>query len=121
MFNRAGEALAKHGIKFYYHNHGYEFEPHGDGTLFDLLIKETKPEFVSFQMDVMWTVFPGQDPVKLMEKYGNRWALMHVKDLKKGRGHRLALRRDGYEERCGRWARGRWIGRRCCARRRRRA
>lgn len=84
VFNRAGEALAKHGIKFYYHNHGYEFEPYGDGTLFDLLVRETKPEFVSFQMDVMWTVFPAQDPVKLMEKYGNRWALMHVKDLKKG-------------------------------------
>lgn len=84
VFNHAGEVLAKHGIKFFYHNHGYEFVPHGDGTLFDLLMAETKPEFVSFEMDVMWVVFPGQDPVKLMEKYGNRWALMHVKDLKKG-------------------------------------
>ena len=84
VLNHAGEVLAKHGIKFYLHNHGYEFVPHGDGTLFDVLMKETKPEFVSFQMDVMWVVFPGQDPVKLMEKYGNRWALMHVKDLKKG-------------------------------------
>lgn len=84
MMNRAGETLAKHGIKFYLHNHGYEFAPHGDGTLFDLMMKETKPGFVSFQMDVMWTVFPGQDPTKLMEKYGSRWALMHIKDLKKG-------------------------------------
>lgn len=84
VFNHAGEVLAKQGIKFYYHNHGYEFVPHGDGTLFDLLVKETKPEFVSFQMDVMWVVFPGQDPAKLMEKHGSRWALMHVKDLKKG-------------------------------------
>ncbi len=84
VFNRAGEALARHGVKFYYHNHGYEFVPSGDGTLFDLLVKLTKPKFVSFQMDVMWAVFPGQDPVKLMKKYGRRWALMHVKDLKKG-------------------------------------
>jgi len=84
VFNRAGEVLAKHGLKFYYHNHGYEFVPHGDGTLFDLLMAETKPEFVSYQMDVMWAFFPGQDPAKLMEKYGSRWALMHVKDLKKG-------------------------------------
>jgi sugar phosphate isomerase/epimerase len=84
VFNRAGEALAKHGIKFYYHNHGYEFTPVGDGTAFDVLVKETKPEWVSFQMDVLWTVFPGQDPAKLMEKYGSRWALMHVKDLRKG-------------------------------------
>lgn len=84
VFNRAGEVLARHGVKFFYHNHGYEFVPYGDGTLFDLLMKETKPEFVSFEMDVVWVVFPGQNPVKLLEKYGHRWALMHVKDLKKG-------------------------------------
>ena len=58
--------------------------PHGEGTLFDLLMQETKPEFVSFEMDVFWTVHPGQDPVKLLKKYPNRWALMHVKDMKKG-------------------------------------
>lgn len=84
VFNNAGEVLAKHGIKFYYHNHGYEFAPHMDGTLFDLLVKETKPGLVYFEMDVMWTVFPGQDPAKLMEKHAGRWALMHIKDLKKG-------------------------------------
>lgn len=82
-FNKAGEALAKEGITFFYHAHGYEFQPHGDGTLLDLLFKETKPEFVSYQMDVLWIVFPGQDPVKLLEKYGDRWKLMHLKDLKK--------------------------------------
>src|SRR2546427_916679 len=27
VFNRAGEALAKHGLKFFYHTHGYEFQP----------------------------------------------------------------------------------------------
>jgi len=27
---------------------------------------------------------PGQDPVKLLEKYGSRFELMHVKDMKKG-------------------------------------
>ena len=83
-FNRAGEALAKEGVTFFYHAHGYEFQPHGDGTLLDLLITETKPEHVSYQMDVLWIVFPGQDPVKLLEKYGSRWKLMHLKDLKKG-------------------------------------
>lgn len=84
VFNHAGEVLAKHGIKFYYHNHGYEFVPHQDGTVFDVLVRETKPGLVYFEMDVMWTVFPGQNPAQLMEKYPSRWALMHVKDLKKG-------------------------------------
>jgi len=84
VFNRAGEALAKHGIKFFYHTHGYEFLPYRDGTLFDLLMAETKPEYVRIEMDVYWIVHPGQDPVKLLEKYGQRFELMHVKDMKRG-------------------------------------
>jgi sugar phosphate isomerase/epimerase len=84
VFNRAGETLAKHGLKFFYHTHGYEFQPFGQGTLFDLLMTETNPKYVSYQMDVFWIVFPGQDPVKLLEKYGSRWELMHLKDMKKG-------------------------------------
>jgi sugar phosphate isomerase/epimerase len=84
VFNRAGEALSKHGIKFFYHIHGYEFLPYRDGTLFDLMMKETNPKYVRFQMDVFWVVNPGQDPVKLLEKYGKRFELMHVKDMRQG-------------------------------------
>src|SRR2546429_1546916 len=84
VFNRAGEALAKHGLKFFYHTHGYEFQPRGNGTLFDLLMAETNAKHVHYEMDVFWIVHPGEDPVKLLEKYGNRFELMHVKDMKKG-------------------------------------
>jgi sugar phosphate isomerase/epimerase len=84
VFNRAGAATAKHGIKFFYHNHGYEFRPHGNGTLFDLLVRETNPDLVSFEMDLLWTVHPGQDPAALLNKYGSRWELMHLKDLREG-------------------------------------
>lgn len=84
VFNKAGEVLAKHGIKFFYHCHGFEFRPHGDGTFMDLLMQECNPKFVRFQMDVFWVVHPGHDPVKWLEKYPGRWELMHVKDMKKG-------------------------------------
>lgn len=84
VFNRAGETLAKHGIRFYYHVHGYEFQPRGQETLFDLLMAETKPQWVSYELDILWVIFPGQDPVKLFEKYGKRWVMVHLKDLKKG-------------------------------------
>jgi len=84
IFNHAGEALAKHGMKFFYHTHGYEFEPYHKGTLFDLLMKETDPKYVSFEMDIFWIVNPGQDPVKLFKQYGSRWKLTHLKDMKKG-------------------------------------
>jgi len=52
--------------------------------VFDLLVAHTNPKTVAFEMDVLWVVFPGQCPVKLFEKYGNRWELVHLKDLKKG-------------------------------------
>jgi sugar phosphate isomerase/epimerase len=84
VFNRAGELARKQGVRFFYHIHGYEFYPHGDGTLFDLMMRETRPRFVTFEMDVFWVVFPAQDPVKLLERYGRRWELMHLKDMRRG-------------------------------------
>lgn len=84
VFNKAGEALANEGIIFFDHLHGYEFQPYGGGTLADMLISQTNKNTVFFQMDVLWIVFPGQDPVQLLNKYGNRWVSMHLKDLRKG-------------------------------------
>jgi sugar phosphate isomerase/epimerase len=82
VFNKAGEALARHGLKFFYHVHGYEFVPCQQGTLFDLIMAETNPKYVNFQMDVFWIVHPGQDPAKLLAKYGKRWELMHLKGMR---------------------------------------
>lgn len=84
VFNKAGQVLAKHNIQFFYHPHGYEFKPFADGTLFDLLASKTDPKYVHFEMDVFWIIHAGQDPLKLFDKYGNRWIAMHLKDMKKG-------------------------------------
>lgn len=84
VFNHAGEVFAKYGIKAFYHTHGYEFQPDAGTTAMDVLIQETNPKFVCFQMDICWVVFPGEDPVKWFNKYGSRWELVHLKDLKKG-------------------------------------
>lgn len=84
VFNAAGEALGRQRIKFFYHIHGYEFQPFEKGTLFDLMVKETKPSHVRYQLDTFWALHPGQDPVKLLQQHGQRWELMHLKDMKKG-------------------------------------
>jgi sugar phosphate isomerase/epimerase len=84
VFNKAGKVLKENGLTFCYHPHGFEFRPYQDGTLLDYLFQQTKSENVSFEMDVLWVTHGGGNPVKLLEKYGNRWKLMHVKDLKKG-------------------------------------
>jgi sugar phosphate isomerase/epimerase len=86
-FNAWGAAFKAAGITFAYHPHGYEFRPLAEGgerTHFDLLVAKTKPEFVSFEMDVFWVTHAGQDPAKLLAKYPNRWKLMHLKDLRRG-------------------------------------
>jgi len=84
VFNRAGELAAKHHMKFFYHTHGYEFQPFENGTLFDLLVRETNPSHVKFEMDIFWVAHAGQDPAQLLLKYPGRWDLMHLKDMKKG-------------------------------------
>ncbi len=84
VFNHAGEVLAQHGIKFFYHTHGYEFQPYGSENLFNLLLSETKPKFVTYEMDIFWVVHGGQNPVSLFQKFGDRFELVHLKDMRVG-------------------------------------
>jgi sugar phosphate isomerase/epimerase len=84
-FNRVGKILKEqYGLGFIYHEHGFEFQPYQDGTLYDYIVKNTDPRYVSFELDILWAFFPGQDPAALLIKYGNRYKALHLKDLKKG-------------------------------------
>ena len=92
-FNRWGRAARAQGLQFFYHTHGFEFQPTPDGgTVFDVLMRETDPALVQFQMDVMWVAMPGQDPVALLRKYPDRWRSMHMKDMKRGTATGLTAR-----------------------------
>jgi sugar phosphate isomerase/epimerase len=83
--NAMGKQLReKHGLTFVLHNHGMEFVAEGKGTLYDFIHEQTRPEDVSFELDVLWAYLPGADPVAIFEKYGARIPLMHVKDVRKG-------------------------------------
>ena len=53
-------------------------------TVFDILLRETKPELVSFQMDVYWVAYAGQDPAALLQAHPKRWVTLHIKDMLKG-------------------------------------
>jgi sugar phosphate isomerase/epimerase len=81
-FNRIGEALREAGLRLAYHNHHFEFVPVGDGrTGFDVLVDETDPALVSFELDLMWAVVAGQDPTQLIERHPGRFPMWHVKDV----------------------------------------
>lgn len=83
-FNRVGQKLKENGLQFSYHNHGYDFVPYETGTMYDYLIQHTNPDYVSFELDILWVHQFGQDPLAYLKKYPSRFNLMHVKDLKKG-------------------------------------
>ena len=84
-FNKIGKQLKDDfGLTFCYHNHGYEYAKYEDGTLMDYIIKNTNPEYVSFELDILWAFFPGQNPADWLKKYPTRYKLMHLKDLRKG-------------------------------------
>jgi sugar phosphate isomerase/epimerase len=94
-FNTIG-AILKSGydLDFCYHNHGYEFAPYEGGTVFDLIVKNTDPKKVNFELDILWAHIADADPSMLLKKYPDRFKLIHVKDLKKGTAHGLSGRTD---------------------------
>lgn len=79
--NAAGEQLKKAGIQLLYHNHNCEFRKvAADKTAYDLLIEETSPEYVGFELDSYWATEAGVSAVALMKELGKRMKLYHIND-----------------------------------------
>jgi sugar phosphate isomerase/epimerase len=82
-FNQKGEICKKNGIRFAYHNHDYSFVNMNGDTGQDVMMKNTDPSLVDFEMDMYWVVTGGEDIITWMKKYPNRFRLCHVKDRQK--------------------------------------
>jgi sugar phosphate isomerase/epimerase len=82
-FNACGEIAKKHGLRFAYHNHDYSFKAMDGIVPQDLMMKNTDPAIVDYEMDMYWTAAAGVDPVAYMDKFPNRFKLVHVKDMTK--------------------------------------
>lgn len=82
-FNQAGEICKKAGLKFAYHNHDYSFKVVEGQIPQEVMMKNTDPTLVDYEMDIYWVVTAGEDPVKWFEKYPDRFRLSHIKDRKK--------------------------------------
>ena len=84
--NRLGERSVKNGTgPIFGHNHRAEFTTQymDDGELksaWQILVENTDPRYVDFQLDVGWAFIAGEDPVALLEQYGDRISSLHVKD-----------------------------------------
>jgi len=78
--NKAGEVFKEAGVTFGYHNHAFEFEEFEDTVGQEVLITETQPDLVKFQLDLYWVVKGGFDPVSFIEKHPGRFCSFHIKD-----------------------------------------
>lgn len=86
QFNKCGEICKKEGIRFAYHNHDYSFKLLEGQLPQDVMMNETDPALVDFEMDIYWVVTGGHDPEEWLKKYTNRFRLSHVKDRSKTPG-----------------------------------
>jgi sugar phosphate isomerase/epimerase len=81
LFNRAAETAQSWKIRFAYHNHDFEFAAI-DGKLgYDVLLAETDPKLVGFEMDLYWITKGGKDPLEYFAKYPGRFPMLHIKDM----------------------------------------
>jgi sugar phosphate isomerase/epimerase len=84
-FNAAGTHAAAAGLQFFYHPHGFEFAPGtATRTLFDMVLAQTNPKTVKFELDIFWAHHGSADPVALLKAHPDRFVLTHMKDMKPG-------------------------------------
>ncbi|MGN1451210.1 MAG: TIM barrel protein, partial [Eubacteriales bacterium] len=77
----AMEKIAAAGMKFQYHNHGFEFEKFDGVTLFDILKNESDPELMGFTLDTYWVQYGGVCIVDLVNSLRGRINVFHFKDM----------------------------------------
>lgn len=78
--NTAGELAHAAGLRLAYHNHDFDFAADGGTVAYDVLLEQTDPELVAFELDLYWAAVAGVDPLALFERAPGRFPLVHVKD-----------------------------------------
>lgn len=101
-----GRKLKANDIAFGYHNHNFEFAKAGNRTGYDIMVTESDPAFVSFELDVGWAAAAGNDIPALFAKYSGRYTGIHLKDLKASTVPNINLKMDPTEVGSGKldWA-----------------
>ena len=80
VLNQTGKLCAEKGIQFGYHNHRHEFLTGEDGYLLETMILNTDPGYVCFQLDAGWATCSGVDAPAFLQKYVDRFQLIHVRE-----------------------------------------
>ena len=84
--NTGGRAARAAGLHVGYHNHDFELKPTTasagapSAIPLEVLITETDPALVDFELDLYWLTKGGADAVDYFNRFGKRFPLVHVKD-----------------------------------------
>jgi len=80
ILNDLGAQSKQAGIQLGYHNHAFELAQLDGQAMWERLLAATDPDLVVFELDVFWALTGGADPVPLIQRYGARLPLLHLKD-----------------------------------------
>jgi sugar phosphate isomerase/epimerase len=89
LFNRSASDAKSYRIRVAFHNHEVEFTEVEGRRIFDVLLEETDPELVDFEMDLYWITKAGADPFDYFRRFPGRFPLVHVKDSAGAPEHRM--------------------------------
>jgi sugar phosphate isomerase/epimerase len=84
LCNEVGKTCTSAGLQFAYHNHDFEFRTIDGQVPFDVLLNETDPDHVEFEIDLYWITKGGRDPLDYFQAHPGRFTLCHVKDMAEG-------------------------------------
>lgn len=80
--NHIGEAAQRAGFSYAYHNHNFEFRNLGNGVSgYDVLLRETDPRYVKFELDCAWISYAGADAVTYLKRHAHRFSALHIKNI----------------------------------------
>lgn len=88
-FNRAAATARDAGVQFAYHNHDFEFKRLEGRLPFDVLLENTDPKLVQYEIDLYWITKGGQDPLEYFSRWPGRIPLVHVKDSMGAPEHKM--------------------------------
>lgn len=81
LLNKCGETAKQYGLAMAYHNHDFEFFKIDDQIPYDLMLNETDPALVNFELDNYWIAKAGYSSLDYFDKYPGRFHYWHVKDM----------------------------------------
>lgn len=79
--SEVGRKLKAGGLSFSYHNHSFELQKFNGRTGLEILVEDSDPAAVNFEIDTYWIQHGGGDPAAWIDKVAGRIPLLHLKDM----------------------------------------